>query len=192
METDRLVTYQLSTDRYRDIASCIEMVIAIKGRHYEDSLTSTYGRFHKNKFMAHLSFGKSDKVLLPEFESYQGSLESLEIMAERAKPQGLAGLPICISIVDPESPGCDDDSLSSLNRCWRALDLLEQAEMMVERLGGLLKVTSHPAGLLKVELRAYGGFSSFNGLTTEQDGSDGLPLGIYRKLVNILRFPEVS
>lgn len=183
-ETDRLVTYQPSADASNDIRTCIDLVVAVKGRYNgEDPGTSSNGRF--NKFMAHLSFGRSDKVPLPGFESYQGSLESLEIMVEKAKADGLTDLHTWIVCVELKR------SHTSPNRYERAMELLDQLEDFTERLGGTYEITSHPFELLKVELRADEDFSSFDGVNTEQDGSNGLQLATYQNLVRILRVPEI-
>jgi hypothetical protein len=183
--TDRLVTYQPSADPSVDIASCIDMVVAVKGR-YTNSPDECTGK-RVDKFMAHLSFGKSDRVPSPGYESNQGSLENLEVMVEWAKCHGLTGLRTWNSILSPDSPGCEDQLWSSPNRWERAMDRLGLAESMPDRLGGPLRIMSHPAGLLKVELRSDGEFSSYDGLNTKQDGSDGIPLATYQKLVSILR-----
>lgn len=186
-ETDRLVTYQPSADRSLEITSCIDMVVAVKGRYTgESSSTASSSRF--DKFMAHLSFGKSEKVPLPGFESYQGSLESLAIMVEKAKAQGLTDLHTWISVVDP-SP-LEEDFLFSPGRYERHMKLIDQVEVLLERLGGSYEIISHPSGLLKVELKADEQFSSYDGLNTDQDGPNGLPLATYQSLVSIFRFPR--
>lgn len=183
-ETDRLVTYQPSEDASNDIRTCIDLVVAVKGCYNgENPGMSTNGRF--NKFMAHLSFGRSDRVPLPGFESYQGSLESLEIMVEKAKADGLTDWHTWIVCVELTR------SNANSNRYERAMGLLDQLEDFAERLGGTYEIISHPFELLKVELRADEDFSSFDGVNTEQDGSNGLPLATYQNLVKILRVPEI-
>lgn len=187
VETDRLVTYQPSADRSLEITSCIDMVVAVKGRYTgESSGTSPNSRF--NKFMAHLSFGKSEKVPSQGFESYQGSLESLAIMVEKAKAKGLTDVHTWISCISPNP--LEEGFLFSPHRHRRLMQLLDEAEELTDRLGGSFEIIYHPAGLLKVELRADEELSSFDGTNTEQDGSDGLPLATYQSLVSILRFPE--
>lgn len=185
VETDRLVTYQPSADPSMEIASCIDMVVAVKGRYANSPSQNPSRRF--DKFMAHMSFGKTKNVPLPGYESNQGSLEDLEHMVECAKRHGLTGLRVWVSILSPVTPGCEDESLPSLHRHQRALSLLEQAEGMLYRLGGSLRIMQHPAGLLKVELRSDDQPSSFDGMNAEQGTSDGIPLATYQDFVRILR-----
>lgn len=183
-ETDRLVTYQPSEDASNDIRTCIDLVVAVKGRYNGEAPgTSSHGRF--NKFMAHISFGRSDKVPLPGFESYQGSLESLEIMVEKAKADGLTDLHTWIVCVELRP------SNANSYRYERAMGLLDRLEDFTERLSGTYEIISSPFELLKVELRADEDFSSFDGVNTEQDGSSGLPLATYQNLVQILRVPDI-
>lgn len=187
VETNRLITYQPSADRSLGILSCIDMVVAVKGRYIgESSGAASKSRF--NKFMAHLSFGKSEKVPSQGFESYQGSLQSLAIMVAKAKAEGLTDIHTWISVIKPKP--LEEDFLLSPTRYKRLMQLLVEAEELTDRLGGSFEIISHPVGLLKVELRADEEFSSFDGTNTEQDGSDGLPLATYQSLVSILRFPE--
>lgn len=197
--TDRLVTYQPSADSSMEVGSWIDMVVAIKGRYSKSPDESSPVRF--DKFMAHISFGKLERVSPPELERpstpglefTQGSLEDLGLLVESAKQRGLTDLHSWISIVDPDSFGPSEEELgTNLNRCKRALLYLGQAERMCERLGGKLDFSSHPANLLKVELRSDGEFSSFDGLNTQQDGSDGIPLAEYQKWVSILRMPSAN
>lgn len=187
-ETDRLVVYQPSADASLDIESYIDLVVAVKGRYNEEpSGKSSNGRF--NKFMLHLSFGRSDKVPLPGFESNQGTLESLRIMVEKAKAEGLTDMHTFISCV--ETPKCKEERLSR-NRFQRLMQLLDDLEDFTDSVGGTYEIISHSRETLKIELRADKQFSSFDGVNTEQDGSlaDGLPLATYQSLVSILRFPE--
>ncbi|KAL2275587.1 hypothetical protein FJTKL_01972 [Diaporthe vaccinii] len=186
-ETDRLVTYQPSADRSLEITSCIDMVVAVKGR-YKGEASSAASSSRFDKFMAHLSFGKSEKVPSQGFESYQGSLESLATMVEKAKAEGLANLHTWITVVDP-SP-LEEDFLFSPGRYKRHMELINQVEDLLGRFGGSYEIISHSVGLLKVELRADEQFSSYDGLNTDQDGSDGLPLATYQSLVSIFRFPR--
>ncbi|KAG6362619.1 hypothetical protein INS49_007711 [Diaporthe citri] len=189
-ETDRLITYQPSADRSLEITSCIDMVVAVKGRYTgESSGTATSSRF--DKFMAHLSFGKSEKVPLQGFESYQGSLESLAIMVEKAKAKGLGELHTWITVVDPTP--LEEDFIYSPDRYKHLMELTKQVEGLIDRLGGSYVIISHPAGLLKVELRADEEFSSFDGLNTDQDGSDGLPLTTDQSLTfNVLIISAIA
>lgn len=188
-ETDRLVTYQPSADRSLDIIGCIDMVVAVKGRYTGQSSGTLSSSRGFDKFMAHLSFGKSEKVPLPGFESYQGSLESLAIMVEKAKAEGLTDLYTWICVVNPNT--LEQSVRSNTNRHECLMELLEEVETLTDRLGGSFDIISHPSELLKIELRADE-FSSFDGLNTDQDGSKGLPLATYQPegLVSILRFPE--
>lgn len=184
-ETDRLVTYQPSADASMEIESCIDLVVAVKGRYDgEPSGASPNGRF--NKFMLHLSFGRNDKVPLPGFESYQGSLESLRVMVEMAKAEGLTDLHTFISCLDTTRTM----ERFSPYRYQRLMQLLDDLEDFTDNVGGTFEIISHSPELLKIELRADEEFSSFDGVNTEQDGSDGLPLATYQNLVSILRFPE--
>lgn len=185
-DTDRLVTYQPSADSSMEIGSCIDMVVAIKGRYSDSPSESLPARL--DKFMAHVSFGKLDRVGPPGLDFTQGSLEDLEVLVESAKQRGLTDLHFWITIVDPDSFGPSEEGLgTNPDRCARAILFLGEAERMCERLGGKLVFMSHPANLLKVELRSDSEFSSFDGLNTEQDGSDGIPLAVYQKWVSVLR-----
>ncbi|KAG8157195.1 hypothetical protein KVR01_012903 [Diaporthe batatas] len=166
---DRLVAYQPSANPSLQVGSWIDMVVAIKGRYSDPPDGSLVERF--DKFMFHITFGKSDKVCPPGFEANQGSLEDLELRVERAKWLGLTDLHSWISVVDPDSYTSSEEELGlGLDRCRRALLLIGQAESMCERLGGELTFWSHPAGLLKIELR-----------------SDA-----YQNLVSILRTPPAK
>lgn len=180
-ETDRLVAYQPSADSSLEIASYIDMVVAIKGRYTGESSGISSRKF--DKFMAHLSFGKGEKVPLQGFESYQGSLETLVIMVEKAKAEGLTDLFTWICVVDPDSL----EGRDSRSRYKRSMELLDEVEELTDRLGGSFDIISHPSGLLKIELRADNQFSSFDGLNLQQNGSNGLPIALHRDCLYLLR-----
>lgn len=193
VDTDRLVTYQPLANRSVEVESCIDMVVAVKG-HYNgessDMSPACDSRF--DKFMAHVSFGNSDKVPLPGLERYQGSLECLEAMVEKAKAEGLTDLYMWVSVVNPTGTVVKGDSDSFLHRYKRLVKLMDQVEDMIDRLGCSCDMISHPFGLLKLELRADGAFSSYDGLNAEKFGSVGLALGAYQTLVCTLRRPDRS
>lgn len=142
--------------------------------------------------MAHVSLGNSNKVPLPGLERYQGSLECLEAMVEKAKAEGLTDLYVWVSVADPSGTVVKEDFNIFLNRYERLVKLMDQVEDMIDRLGCSCDMISHPFGLLKVELRADGAFSSYDGLNTEKFGSVGLPLGAYQTWVCMLRQPDRS
>ncbi|KAL1868919.1 hypothetical protein Daus18300_005755 [Diaporthe australafricana] len=122
VDTDRLVTYQPSTNRFQDVAGSIDLVVAVKGQYNESSGTSSTIRF--DKFMAHISLGRSEKVPSPGLEIHQGTLESLETMGNNAKAKGLESLSTYISIVDPRPV---DDFDWGMLRMERGFELLHQA-----------------------------------------------------------------
>ncbi|KAI3397637.1 hypothetical protein diail_10508 [Diaporthe ilicicola] len=183
VETDRLVTYQPSMDRSQDVPGCIDLVVSVKGHYDESPGESSKPVF--DKFMAHLSFGESDKVPRPGFEVHRGTLEYLETMVNRAKGEGLEDLTTCISIVDPRPVDVDDFDWGTM-RLERALELLFQAREWSKRLGSRLKSGIHPAGLLKFELRSDGEFSTFDGFPGERERSDDLLPAVYHDLAKFV------
>lgn len=187
--TDRLITNRPPPNLSVDTGSCIDMIVAVKG-HYSQESAGASSKVQFNKFMAHLSFGKSDKVPFPGSESYQGSLESLEIMVEKAKSEGLTGLHTFMLCVDPSAQEEKAGFIFSPTRHRRFVGLLEQWQGMLDRLGGTYEIIETPSWLSKLELWADEEFSTFNGMNTEQDGSD-LSFCTYQNPNLIVRFPSI-
>lgn len=190
VKKDHLATFQSITDDSREVASCIDLVEAVKACYNDLSGTSFNGQF--GNFIAQLTLGENNEVPGPSFESYQEMLESLEVTVGKTKVQGLTelttwisvGLTVLISIVGASSSsGCKDDFNWSQRRKARGLKLLYQFLKMSQRLVGVLRHLSYPVGHVKQELRTNGEFSWIESFIIPQQVSDTLPIAMYQDLV---------